>query len=637
MNFKINYILFLITLFSSLNSYSQSFGGGSGTVNAPYQIWNIEQWNYFTSEHGVNPNINSTNIHFRLMADIGPITSYLYLNFKGYFHGGGHKIDVSGIRGNISVFSNCHNCTIDSVELWGATKGWFINFIKSANNALISNCTSNIDVGHLGGNTENKIEGYGRAFIAGQPGGYFQNLKIISCINKSSVYVNCDCQNIANQPFSIAGIATNYASRGCTIINCKNYGHLRMKANGQNKIVAGIFAGACTYMADTIIIENCANYGNLRSGGSACGIIVDVNSQPRRIYKISNCVNIGNITIDTTCNDTIISDLLIFRNAQAIGNIFTRSNNISYIKNCLNLGNIYSYKQFPKELSSFIAIDSADYRRRQPVISNCLNVGRFYNVDNHIFANHAAGIPYNNAIINYNVHESCLKDNLYDKQRSPYIINNTPIGLEAWLTKDLIGNSQSLREKLGNGWSYAQNRYPVPRGFENDSIVLLYATPINLYSENNEIYNHVDSVTNNFNLATTINNSIEINWSSLKNKIYINNESAILFELGSEVIISKLGYYENKIDISIKDTESKSKNYLQTEIYPNPANDFIYIYNIKPNTQISITNTLGQTLINHNSNSNNTMIELSNLPSGIYIISIKDEIKINKHKIIKNN
>lgn len=466
--------------------------------------------------------------------------------------------------------------------------------------------------------------------------GYFQNFNIISCINKSSVYVNL-CSSSVNSNFAVAGIAASNVSRGRIVIkDCKNYGDIKLVCNGQNRVAAGIFAGRCLYINDTVIIENSANHGIIQSGGGAAGIIAEIRCNPRRVYKIKNCVNTGDIIIDNSCPNPIISNNLIYKNANAIGNVYITIGDPSYFKNCLNLGNVYTRSNSPNQLLSVIAIDSANYRRRQPIISNCLNAGRFHNINNYVFGNQT-NINDSTPIIDYNMDTTCLKNNLYDKQMCPntksHPLGNINNRIESWLTMDLVGDSQRLKDKLGNEWSYAPNRYPIPLGLENDSTVLLYAAPVYLYSENDTVYNHVDSITYNFNLATTTANNTDTNitmsWFSTTNKVNIFEESARLTELGEDILLGKLGYYEKQVKIIIKDIPSnldKTKQ-LQVNIYPNPCYDILNV-NINNNyhnkNKIELYNILGCKIKEIQTTSQLTNIDIKTLNIGIYFIKIFD-------------
>jgi uncharacterized repeat protein (TIGR01451 family) len=84
---------------------------------------------------------------------------------------------------------------------------------------------------------------------------------------------------------------------------------------------------------------------------------------------------------------------------------------------------------------------------------------------------------------------------------------------------------------------------------------------------------------------------------------------------------------------SVKNIKSGSS----ITIYPNPAHDLLYI-NIPDNTSLSfgegrgevtITNLLGQTLYSQQPTTNSQLltIDISDLPNGVYIVKINDEVR----------
>jgi len=72
-------------------------------------------------------------------------------------------------------------------------------------------------------------------------------------------------------------------------------------------------------------------------------------------------------------------------------------------------------------------------------------------------------------------------------------------------------------------------------------------------------------------------------------------------------------------------------------IYPNPANNFIYVDGLKEGltTSILMTNTNGKTVSAVQTNQSSQKISLQNLAAGIYYISIHQDGKTIKQKFIK--
>jgi hypothetical protein len=71
-------------------------------------------------------------------------------------------------------------------------------------------------------------------------------------------------------------------------------------------------------------------------------------------------------------------------------------------------------------------------------------------------------------------------------------------------------------------------------------------------------------------------------------------------------------------------------------IYPNPTKNEIFISSGIQIKSISVVNSIGQTIINKNVNSQSTAINVESLAKGMYIISVtSDNNKIENHKFIK--
>ena len=77
-------------------------------------------------------------------------------------------------------------------------------------------------------------------------------------------------------------------------------------------------------------------------------------------------------------------------------------------------------------------------------------------------------------------------------------------------------------------------------------------------------------------------------------------------------------------------------NFSTFKIYPNPTKNEIFISSAREIKSISISNLLGQIVINKNIKSQSTAINVQNLAKGMYIISVvSDNNKIENHKFIK--
>jgi aminopeptidase YwaD len=81
---------------------------------------------------------------------------------------------------------------------------------------------------------------------------------------------------------------------------------------------------------------------------------------------------------------------------------------------------------------------------------------------------------------------------------------------------------------------------------------------------------------------------------------------------------------------SINETNSNKK---AISIFPNPANTEINIVvPLNENSQIEISNAMGQVIFKDD---NKTKIDISNLPNGLYIVSVKQGQQSYTQKLIK--
>ncbi len=81
--------------------------------------------------------------------------------------------------------------------------------------------------------------------------------------------------------------------------------------------------------------------------------------------------------------------------------------------------------------------------------------------------------------------------------------------------------------------------------------------------------------------------------------------------------------------------ETSVDNIKTADIYPNPANDLLTIKTYGQYNTIEITNTFGQTQVHKSINENDILLNINNLSSGIYYITLRGEGGISVHKLMK--
>ena len=131
-----------------------------------------------------------------------------------------------------------------------------------------------------------------------------------------------------------------------------------------------------------------------------------------------------------------------------------------------------------------------------------------------------------------------VTSNFYDRQMSGGSGEDIEGETEGRLTSQLTGDTPELSAMLGDGWSYAEGRYPIPLGLENDSLAMLFATPIYLRVINDDNYDHTNLVRNNFTVGT----ENGVSWSS-GDRLSIDGENATILASGSETATASLAGY----------------------------------------------------------------------------------------------
>lgn len=602
-------IIFLFVAFAAYiqPTNAQFLGGGSGTESDPYRIYNIEHWNEFTTEYNDPQSIygDFSGIHLRLMNDImdtvrNRLVGLLgvnddrpyYKHFNGHLHGGGHILVLSMPLYAVPSYAESpysylerlgEHGVIDSINFRGEIKHKCMKFIIGVNYGRVSHCSIDFD-----------CSGY---LPEDEYGGMFgDNYGIVE-------YVTNYTQT--RMGFYFFGIGY-YNGEGGIVSHCINYADLNPKEETARS--AGIldqnYGG---------IVEFCMNVGNMNNAQyEISGILVD-NSDMLNIYYdsvnmhwvydtivsvVRNCINLGNIQCIETNNS--VKGLTI---GQTSGGM---------IINCLNVGNANGHitgnvllENDTLPIGMFGSV--SDVMEYSYIVENCFNVGN------------TSG-AFINYIDNY-FEENNLHNNYYDKQMCSGFVNDTVGAIESRLTSELVGDTPELRAMLGEGWSYAEGRYPVPLGFENDSIALRAATPIFLHAESDDDYEHIDSVASHFTVSTANGAS----WTTVSHNIEISGENATLRYVGGETLKTRLNnLYEKRIHLNIVNVPvvAETIDLQDIDIFPNPVTDILNITSSEPISEIEIVNVMGQVVKRMEVNADNAVCDVEDLRSGVYVVKV---------------
>ena len=547
-----------VCVFIFISTFAQ-FGGGIGTESDPYRIYTIAH----LEEIGDSLN-NSNDLygkHLRLMNDIieDSLANMLgnpeCVGFCGSLHGGGHTLalNIESDYNCISFFCNIGDASrlnvdaingyIDSLTIVGnlvtsseSGGGFCIN-----NFGTIYQCVSKLRI--------NNIWWFG-GIACGNVG------NIISCTNYTS----------ASYP-AVGGIC--YSSTGGDIIDCKNYGNFKICGEATAGICA-VTTGYINYSVGSNII-GCTNYGNFSSdqsaefGYSVGGIVGEYNGiRDVDMYqgnwnvlrkKIINCQNYGTIDAQSTYwVGGIVGDMVGNANIEQcsnygkvsgkynvggiVGNYFGNDSiwimgeGYTYPKggvfNCYNSGHIQGDSIVGGIAGSFASLCG-------DTLANCFNTGI---VDGYAIYSGCHSINTEDEDLYFYGDSIYIDHNYYDAQMLADTSANEE-GMYEWkLTSQLTGDTPELRAMLGDGWSYVEGRYPIPLGLENDSLAMLFATPIYLREISDDNYDHTNLVRNNFTVGT----ENGVSWSS-GNRLSIDGENATILASGSEIATASLAGY----------------------------------------------------------------------------------------------
>ncbi|MDL2262602.1 T9SS type A sorting domain-containing protein, partial [Bacteroidales bacterium OttesenSCG-928-I21] len=412
---------------------------------------------------------------------------------------------------NYGIISNCVNNIPLTNIISGAVYG--ISGICSESRGIIDNCVNNADIYYDG--TCTSLGAAGICFYFKYPG------EIKNCINNGNIYA------LTNQYATFAGIVAviHYGveiTESFNLTNCTNNGNIEVLGDTPWTIAGGICASLELCLGDTI--SNCVNNGNISGKGMQyAGGIIAYCCGGDSVIRCLNCINTGNISGKIS--------------AGGIVGISSFSCRVT-LKNCLNSGIIEGDGVEGGFIGDINRIHTEPIGSSF-VFENNLNIGKVNNTS-------LIGAP---GILQPEL-EISLHNNYYDKQMSPApatVAGDIFEQAEGKLTNQLTGTSPELQAMLGDDWSYAENRYPIPLGFENDSVILLATTPIWLYHSNENSYNTVDSVSQNF--IVGLENNVQ--WTVVGEKVALEDNNAVLLNTGTERLVANLGDYSKTIKINI--------------------------------------------------------------------------------------
>ena len=599
------------------------FGGGSGTESDPYKIYTVAHLEEIGDS--LNNDNRLENMHFCLMNDIidDSLTNMLGniygVGFCGNFYGGGHTLALN-INSEGSYASLFYMIGIDDGDVG------YIDSLRIVGNLSSNNYGNNYGSGICCLNygtiykCVTKLQRLNSiTFFGGISIDNFGN--IISCANYTNVINQIaggicfrsfnsnivDCQNYGALKIngeSTGGICAEL-SHG-NIIGCANYGELTAEGNGYScQRIGGIVGWDCgsyevygNQNLQRTVISNCKNYGTINShdtyfvGGIVGDLSLNVSVENCTNYgDVSGQFNVGGIVGQCVGNDSVW--------VVGEGNVYPQGR----IINCYNSGHIQGESAVGGIAGSFASYCG-------DTLAHCLNIGKVEG---------SAICPGSCDYEGWDWGDSIFYDsNYYDAQMLAYYADNEE-GMYEWkFTSQLTGSTPELRAMLGDGWSYAEGRYPIPLGLETDSLAMLFATPIYLYAESEEEYDDVDLVQHHFSVGTENN----VSWAS-GSRLNIVGENATILASGNENVTASLAGYSYTRSLNLINPVIIDEHIFDdVKIFPNPATDILNITSSETISEIEIVNVMGQVVKRIEVNSDNAVCDVDDLRSGVYVVRI---------------
>ncbi len=525
----------LIVLFMSLPLFAFSqftFSGGNGGYEEPYLISTLQDLKDFrsatTGQYGQSIYCSSNYIQTNdISVPIAEIVNIRIGNFSGQYNGKGHALfffdsgmdlPEPSIISNESLFASINDGgKVDSIVMTGLNYRGF-KIVQVIYGGILSNCVnySQQDSVHVYEYINDYYDGNCACFVNELQDGVIEN-----CINYADIY-----------GLEILGSAICQSVSGGLIRGCKNYGNI------YNAVVA---SGICDFMAGDAVIENCINYGNIytRSPSEIAQLMSTLNYEDISVggivayaeYSsnvIRNCQNYG----------TIVSEKFHTVGGIYGGNRYYPSPANVEVKNCANYGHLYNGGIIGGIVGNTFGVVN---------VHNCYNAGDVYGYGSILSSENASASEVRNCLSVYGRSQMVraidggnfnIVSNYYDRQMVKDTIDDVDGQVEGLLSAQLVGDTPELRAMLGDGWSYADGRYPIPLGLENDSLAMLFATPIYLYGESVDNYDNVNLVRHNFIVGT----GNEVEWAS-DSLLSINGETATILASGRDTVTVSLAGY----------------------------------------------------------------------------------------------
>ena len=266
---------------------------GEGTEDSPYLIQSAEDFALLRDQAAAGTAYEGSYFKMTKSVDFGG-ENFIVSTFAGTFDGNhcsvrGLLLDLNDYAG---LFSKTTAGEVKNISTYGEVFGWgTVGSIAGQADGLLTNCTNYATVNGQGN----------RGGIVG-----IANAKVTNCVNYGDALQRSGGWTVA----ALVGVANAEVSYS------KNFG----RSTGTTTHVGGLIGTA------NANVRNCGNYGDVEGMTiGAAGLVANVTAG----VEISNCINVGNVTLSTTADAWTGS----------IAGIAGKSAG-SKIENCVNYGDI---------------------------------------------------------------------------------------------------------------------------------------------------------------------------------------------------------------------------------------------------------------------------------------------------------
>lgn len=420
---------------NTVGNFAEDFTPGS--VETPYTISNITEWNNFATavKNGNSFNDEDGQKHVRLLADLTGVTFANLAGasgkpFSGTFDGNGHTISIgtiSSAAAGTSLFPYAKDATFKNLTVTGtitSSASGIAGFVGSAGGSLtFENCKNQVAItggGNLGGlvgetyadeNSANdsftytfvdcvneaNIEGSNVKDTSGV-GGIVGNVRTgggSDAVNSAKIQSKVELESCRNKGnitgnYNVAGIFGREGGNA-TVKNCGNTGNITAygadgrngnRTSGDDTYAAGI-GGLITDNASINVFASfntgdVLGWGNKAGGILAADCSYDASGSTSKVYY---CYNTGSVT--TGGKDALkyglLGEALSSWGAQAGGILGVMVN--AEVRYCYNVGTVTCNGIVGSELNwtyrtgGIVGFSDGKTSGLTKVISNCYNVG----------------------------------------------------------------------------------------------------------------------------------------------------------------------------------------------------------------------------------------------------------------------